>query len=164
MHPQFVPKHTNARCRRGSLTSNRATTSRTVASRISCTPRGSPWACSSTAGAGQVHSPRTTRSTHRLRARSASISAGGASSMSGGSKGSARVTSANRTTPSDYASVSRPSYVPGVRARGCLVCAGACCCAKCVEPRASDGARESEGSGGSSAAVLCAATSSSGAA
>ena len=84
--------------------------------------------------------------------------------MSGGSNGSARVASANRTTPSAHASVSRPSYVPGVRARGCFNACGGACDAKCVEPWASDGAREREGSGGSASAVLCAATSNSGAA
>jgi hypothetical protein len=161
IHGSSQSAPTRAR-RRGSLTSNHAMTSRTAARRISCTPRGSPCTRSSTVGAGQVHSPRTTRRTHRLRARSASRSVVGVSSRSGGSKGSTRVTSANRTTPSDHASVSQPSYVPGVRARGCFACG--VCCAKWVEPRASDGAREREGRGGSSSAVLCAATSSSGAA
>jgi hypothetical protein len=97
----------------GSLTSSLATRFRTPAIRTRAAPcnsgSGSPRL--STAGApspsiaGQDHSPRTTRSTHFLRARSASASMGGG----GESNAKERVTSAKRTTPSAHASVSRPS-------------------------------------------------------
>ena len=78
-----------------------------------------------------------------------------------GPKGNARVTSVNMATPSEQASVSRPSYMLGVRARGRLAYGT---CAKGGVPCRLDSLCGSEGSGGSASAVLCVPTSSSGAA
>lgn len=113
-HPRFVSKRTDPRPSGGSLTSNRATTSRTSSRRISCTPqRLAPLllrASTPTTGAGQVHSPRTTCRTYLLRACSASNMGGGSNecqctSDEHGGLGesrrvpSARVTSARDCTP-----------------------------------------------------------------